>query len=674
MKIRFFIMEFLFLVIVSGFVLGADLKVAYIVNTALSAEQAITQNLQLLGFSVDVITNDNIGKVNLSNYMFMVINNDVFSNYDKIPVNEFPAIILNKDYMDEWHWVKYISQKTSSQPITGYVTDPTYFIAQGLTSYIQLYTVANYGGKDIIAYYLNKYVKATNIKSIVGIDDSPDSDKNSALIATVVPGTLLRDGYSSKVKSVFFGISESKYWTNTTSQLFRRSAMWLVTDTIPPIISNITVINVTNQSARIIWDTDDSSNATIKYGTNLVIKTTEFVKHHEIYLTGLQEKTLYHYNITSCNDKGYCSENGPYSFTTVDLTPPTILSNSVTELTNSSAKIFIRTNEDSRVMVYYGISIADQYTSISELGVEHNIDIQALQDKTIYKYIIMACDAYNNCRNSSIQTFTTFDFTPPNAVQNLILEVIHGHDIEVKWDLPSGEKPSIYNIYTANELNSFDFKKPAGSTINTFYIDGNTSDHRKYYVVRAQDAAGNEESNQNIVGKYDLELKTGYNLVSFPLIPFNSNVNEVMHQTASYQPVSKITRYSNKSMETVAFDGALWSKDIDLNALEGYFFKSGYSTYFTIVGNPITSTRLELTSGLNLAGLSLFEEKGISNVFPQSPTQYNVTEIASWNNGNYDISTYYPAANNWFSVNNFSIKSGAAYWIKVKNNFEVEVK
>jgi hypothetical protein len=98
-------------------------------------------------------------------------------------------------------------------------------------------------------------------------------------------------------------------------------------DTLPPVISNITV-TVANESATVNWTTDENANSTVSYDlTDALgnsIDDSAFVINHSILITGLDNNTLYYYNITSCDVYGHCSTVGPYNFTTSSnpLPPP----------------------------------------------------------------------------------------------------------------------------------------------------------------------------------------------------------------------------------------------------------------------------------------------------------------------------------------------------------------
>ncbi len=96
-----------------------------------------------------------------------------------------------------------------------------------------------------------------------------------------------------------------------------------ISDTTPPIISNVINWSITNQSAKINWTTDESSNTSVNYGTSLSLgtfsSTDDSVLIHSRTLSSLINFTIYFYNVTSCSSGG-CNTSGPYNFTTIQNT------------------------------------------------------------------------------------------------------------------------------------------------------------------------------------------------------------------------------------------------------------------------------------------------------------------------------------------------------------------
>ncbi len=89
-------------------------------------------------------------------------------------------------------------------------------------------------------------------------------------------------------------------------------------DTTPPTISNAQVVDVTNTSVRVAWDTDEAADSIVNYGTTDEYGSTvtegSFVTSHEVVLTGLAADTLYHYQFgsTDADGNGVMSEDATF--------------------------------------------------------------------------------------------------------------------------------------------------------------------------------------------------------------------------------------------------------------------------------------------------------------------------------------------------------------------------
>jgi subtilisin family serine protease len=96
---------------------------------------------------------------------------------------------------------------------------------------------------------------------------------------------------------------------------------FVVADTTPPVITNISATNITTNSATIAWDTDESSDSLVKYGTEsgnytLIAHNSSNVTSHIVYLTGLTANTTYYYVVNSRDQNGNSNQSNEYDFTT----------------------------------------------------------------------------------------------------------------------------------------------------------------------------------------------------------------------------------------------------------------------------------------------------------------------------------------------------------------------
>ena len=127
----------------------------------------------------------------------------------------------------------------------------------------------------------------------------------------------------SPIKEIFIHLEDAKYF----ELLFPKE---LRNDTTPPIITNITVTNITYDSATIKWDTDEFADSLVKYGTSSGAYTKQeydelFVKKHAVSLYNLSPGTKYFFVVKSVDLSGNSAESSEYTFTTLGTLnqPPT---------------------------------------------------------------------------------------------------------------------------------------------------------------------------------------------------------------------------------------------------------------------------------------------------------------------------------------------------------------
>ena len=116
-----------------------------------------------------------------------------------------------------------------------------------------------------------------------------------------------------------------------------------------------------------------------------------------------------------------------------------------------------------------------------------------------YSVTVTATDAATNSASSSISV--TLDNTAPPAPTSLSAAAIVGGSIQLSWTLSSPETDvAQYNIYRATASGDEGYSSPTYTVAVgiSSYTDTSTSNGQiYYYVVRAQDAAGNIETNTN---------------------------------------------------------------------------------------------------------------------------------------------------------------------------------
>jgi hypothetical protein len=145
------------------------------------------------------------------------------------------------------------------------------------------------------------------IKEIFIVNDEAAFD--TALYSVSIPTA------SSPIKNIFIHLEDAIVYEDLT---FPKG---LINDTLSPLITNVTVTNLTNNSATITWTTDEIANSVVNYGIESEIYTEIesdplFVINHSIALTPLSPGTKYHFVVNSTDRSGNSAESSEYRFTT----------------------------------------------------------------------------------------------------------------------------------------------------------------------------------------------------------------------------------------------------------------------------------------------------------------------------------------------------------------------
>ncbi|GAG11388.1 unnamed protein product, partial [marine sediment metagenome] len=103
-----------------------------------------------------------------------------------------------------------------------------------------------------------------------------------------------------------------------------REESWKCDTTPPEIISGPTVLEVTQNSAVIFWETDEDSDSTVRYGKMARVYALEgsdssLVREHRITLTSLEPSTTYNFVVQSTDASGNSVQSKGRTFKTLAL-------------------------------------------------------------------------------------------------------------------------------------------------------------------------------------------------------------------------------------------------------------------------------------------------------------------------------------------------------------------
>lgn len=97
-----------------------------------------------------------------------------------------------------------------------------------------------------------------------------------------------------------------------------------VADNTPPVLKNISAVNIRMDSATLIWTTDEPADSQAEYGPTYEYGQTsqagsDLTTTHSVHLSGLTADTTYHYQVISSDASDNLAVSGDYSFKTPSL-------------------------------------------------------------------------------------------------------------------------------------------------------------------------------------------------------------------------------------------------------------------------------------------------------------------------------------------------------------------
>lgn len=276
------------------------------------------------------------------------------------------------------------------------------------------------------------------------------------------------------------------------------------TDGTAPVISNVRVINITQNSATVVWDTDESANGRVDYGTSFpfyasTTNHSNFVTSHSLDLSGLSSDTVYNFRVTSADAVGNSAQTGNLTFRTLPPPVPPVITNiRVINITDTSAIVTWQTDIPSTSLVEYGTTIAyGNVQSSPGMTTNHSVPLTGLAPLTLYHFRVYSTEATGLTSISGDNTFTTLgDITPPSNVFGFTATPGNAQNT-LSWTNPP--EPDFAYVMIRARTDGFPSDPTDGRFVyqgpgNGFVDGGLTNGTTYYYTNFAFDASGNRSS------------------------------------------------------------------------------------------------------------------------------------------------------------------------------------
>jgi len=329
----------------------------------------------------------------------------------------------------------------------------------------------------------------------------------------------------------------------------------------PRILQNPEVTIVDNESAIIMWETDEHSNSMVWYGLadsdwdgfTDSREDSALVTTHSVTITGLQPTTRYYFFAGSTDVAG----NGPGvgenntnpsavdSFWTTDIVDeatPIVSSIEMVHATDTTVLIEWLTDEPGNSMVQYDSSsqVWGDYsysTNDSEMAISHTVTLTGLQPETTYFYRVASTDANGNgpISNSESSNLSEEHIIVTNAAPdedapqisnlNIVVDEIEKMVI-VEWDTDEPGNSQVQYDISSHEWGGYTYiENNSEMTQDHSVLLTNLKMDVPYNIrVSSVDASGNNHevstNDQNPSSEYTFQLDSGVSGIDpSPIVP-----------------------------------------------------------------------------------------------------------------------------------------------------------
>lgn len=295
------------------------------------------------------------------------------------------------------------------------------------------------------------------------------------------------------------------------------------TDTTAPLIRNLLVRDITDSSARVIWNTDERANGKVWFSTSspatgsgsvILNANSDYNHEHKAKLTGLATSTKYYVIVTSADRAGNTATSSETSFTTLsgtttppggDVTAPEIHGLTSYNVTKTSADIAWVTTERGDTRVFYSTSTPVVATSTTSSAGDsdkvyfHHVKLTGLATSTTYYFLAQSTDNAGNVGTSSQMSFTTMsdpDTTDP-VISSVQATSTASTSASVTWNTDEPATGAVWYGTTTPVVLALPTLSVSTTTLGTshsFSIADLATSTTYYYTVVSADSSGNSDS------------------------------------------------------------------------------------------------------------------------------------------------------------------------------------
>lgn len=438
--------------------------------------------------------------------------------------------------------------------------------------------------------------------------DANLATSHSMLINGSSPSTTYHYRVRSKDAAGNVVLSADNTFTTTTSAP--------PPDTTAPVISGVTISDITSADATIIWITDEAATSRIEYGTNSSYGIpgnldSNLVTSHRVQLSGLTSNNTYYFRVHSVDQAGNNGISQGYSFTTLKITQSDTPPAPITDL-----------------RIRPGVSTKDSlFLDWTATGADGTEGIATSYDLRMSKLRII--------EDGVTPKQGEINFSKASKITGIIAPTVAG----------SAE------VFKVNKL-----------VPNSVY----------FFAIKATDEKGSISAMSNVVNGNNVlplpvtALRNGYNMISIPLAPQTSDAQALLSGIVG-SPVELFWWRSNGTND----GSGSFIAETNIVPGYGYLLKSNSdNAVLTISGIAITdpSRSIPIETGWNMIGNPYTIDIPLINTYIRKIDtgelkSYEDAVIAGWVSN--AIYTYNGRTYSFEMYSNASLKIWQGYWIAV---------
>jgi len=382
------------------------------------------------------------------------------------------------------------------------------------------------------------------------------------------------------------------------------------------------------------------------------------------HVAGLTNDIQYYFGVTAIDKSS--NENTSIVKTAIatptDITPPEVIIDAPLEGSDVSGdtSIIVYSADDCGILAVF-VSIdkgPPQQCTQTVFGWEYLWDT-TLETDGPHMIDANATDNNGNIGYSSTVNVNV-DNSPPEPPSNLQIS-LSGNDIVLSWDASPSPDISHYAVYRSLTP-TMNYATPEDTTALLTWTDFGAGDNdwqNYFYVARAVNLFGTEETNEVKVAKVVRQVQDGWNLISIPVDMADESIDTVL-QTITWERA----RYYDATDPADPWKGNIAGRPASYNDLLTtdhmhalwVFVNAPGGDYLISVGDVPSSTVINLYTGWNFVGYPGFTEQTVATALSGIP--YDRVEA-------YDGGAAYYISEMGGSD---TMSYGNGYWIKVTSD------